>query len=91
MSEKQRLYGVLILQELNEKKGYKTETLFLAIDIFDRYFTPAGNRMNINCQRVVLTALTSMMIAAKVSNSLQPCYDNMVRHLQKKEIELVSL
>jgi len=60
-----RAYGMRKLIDLNEKKGYRIETLFAAQNIFDRYLNTVGH-WTIPDKKYVLLATIATLMSAKL-------------------------
>lgn len=69
---------------LHEKKKYKIETLFVAVSIFDRYLLKTGH-WNKSKEEYVLLCVISMVLAGKLEQPMQPCYDRMTQYLSEAE------
>ena len=65
-----------LIEELHRLKNYREETLFIAVSIADRYL----NALALKAKRAPLMislGITSLLLAAKLNESKQPCYSNM--------------
>lgn len=62
---------------LQEKKRYKVETLMIAAAIFDRYLMLMGH-WAVDRESLVHLCVICMILAGKLNQSMQPCYDRMV-------------
>jgi len=80
MSADQRERMVTLIQGLHRKRGYRLETLFLAVSIADRYLRNLGGRGK-RAPCLVLLAVTSLLLAAKLNEALRPAFINMNRLL----------
>ena len=65
---------IQLIEVLNTKKAYNTETFFLAVNIADRYLCALVARGE-QAPSLVLLAVTVLMIAAKANESINPCYE----------------
>jgi hypothetical protein len=74
---------------LNKKGNYKIESLFMAASIFDRYLQ-ATDFLALNNGNVFCLAATCLLIGAKMEEPRQPCFDNMIGHLEKDEQEGIT-
>lgn len=84
MSKKDRQVCLRRLFMLHEKKKYKIETLFVAVNIFDRYLLMTGHWNKTRDQYVQLCVI-SMVLAGKLEQPMQPCYDRMTQYLNETE------
>ena len=65
---------VYLVEILSHKKQYGEETVYLAVNIADRYMSIMAERgEKPPCH--VLIALTSTILAAKMTESVIPCFD----------------
>lgn len=69
--------------ELWIEKDYRLETLFLAINIFDRILSMTLK--HVRRQDLILYAVTSLLIAAKQEQPLSPSISRMVKLLTPQE------
>ena len=60
-----RFTGVQKIFDLHEKKEYKPETLFTAVNIFDHYIAALGVQ-NFNKQKTITLAAISVLMSAKL-------------------------
>ncbi len=70
------------------EKDYKHETLFLAINIFDRILSKTIKV--VTCSDLILYAVTSLLIAAKQEQPLSPSIGRMVKLLKPQEQLIAS-
>lgn len=73
----QRIYDLWL------EKDYRHETLFLAINIFDRILS--RNLKEVESQDLILYAVTSLLLAAKQEQPLSPSIGRMVKLLDSHE------
>lgn len=85
----QRDRMVHLIQGLHRKKGYRLETLFLAVSIADRYLSHRAEQGQ-RAPCAVLLAVTSLLLAAKLNESLKPAFVNMNRLLHSDFSVFVS-
>ena len=71
---------VIMMESLSSRQDYKLETLFLAVSIADRYLIYLANRST-EAPCLVLLGFTSMMLAAKLEQSIVPCFEMMYHFL----------
>ena len=64
---------VRLIESLHSKKNYRVETLYLAVNVADRYLINLAERGE-PAPGLVLLAVTSLLIAAKASQPLKPSY-----------------
>lgn len=64
---------VRLIEKLHTQKKYRLETLYLAVNVADRYLINVIARGQA-VPNLVLLALTSIMIAAKAGQPLKPSY-----------------
>ena len=60
---------VLLMEELYEIKGYKIETLFLAVNLADRYLVYVAFS-DVEAPCLVTLAVTCILMAAKLEQSI---------------------
>ena len=65
---------VYLIEILCQKKAYRDETNFVAVNIADRYLGALGDRGD-QVPSHVLVGLTATLLAAKLNESVMPCYD----------------
>ena len=68
---------VHLIRELHRKKGYRLETLYLAVSIADRYL--CNLRKRAPC--LVLLSVASLLLAAKLNEAMRPSFMHMNRLL----------
>ena len=73
---------VRLIETIHSEKSYRVDTLFLAVNIADRYLANLSARGKPS-PGLVLLAVTSIMIAAKARQPLKPLYSLTVRVLPK--------
>jgi hypothetical protein len=59
------------------KKDYKTETLFVACSILDRYLDKVG-WYNYPREQICLLATISILMAAKLEQPISPSFNKMI-------------
>ena len=84
-----RAYGMRKLIDLNEKKGYRIETLFAAQNIFDRYLNTVGH-WTIPDKKYVLLATIATLMSAKLEQDVSPSFNRMISLLTKQEQQYVT-
>lgn len=87
--EHDRSYGIQKIFELHFKKDYKIETLFIAAGIFDRFLAIHGIQ-NLPRKKVCCLSTTSMLLAAKLEQSMSPSYSKMIALLSPAEQGRIS-
>ena len=65
---------VYLIDILCQKKEYRDETNFVAVNIADRYLAALADRGD-QAPSHVLVGLTATLLAAKLNESIMPCYD----------------
>lgn len=63
--------------ELNLKRQYEIDTLFMAINVMDRYLSSLGH-WNFPQDKIDLLACSCLLIAAKLEQPQVPNYQNMI-------------
>ena len=61
-------------------KDYKLETLFQAVGLADKYLASIVDK-GIEAPCLVNVAVTSVLMAAKLEEAIQPCFDIMINLL----------
>lgn len=77
MSEKVRQRFVTLIEDLNTRKGYKEETLYVAQSIADRYFVHLIVRKQLQPCFVTLSLICTLL-AAKLCEKIQPSFKRMI-------------
>lgn len=90
MSKKERQTCLQRIFMLHDKKKYKIETLFMAVNIFDRYLITVGH-WNIDLAKQVQLGVICMILAGKLEQPMQPCYDRMTQYLVQSEKDLTTI
>ena len=85
-----RGYAIQKIFSLHHAKEYKNETLFSAINIFDRYLRAVGH-WKYQREKICLLATVSLLIAAKMQEKIAPNFLGMLSLLEKDEQEQVDL
>lgn len=78
---------------LHKKKRYRTETCFTAVTIMDRYLASIGH-WTFPREHTCLLAMTSLLLAAKMDESLAPNFESVISFLaeeEKKEVTVKAL
>ena len=68
---------VMLIEELTALKDYRTETLYLAVSLADRYLSRLAHR-RAAAPCLILLAVTCILIAAKMEQPKCPSFGNMV-------------
>ena len=71
---------VRLIESLHRAKNYRLDTLYLAVNIADRYLSNLSQRGQPSPNLVLLT-VTSLMIAAKAKQPFKPLYNLTVKIL----------
>ena len=71
---------VSLIQELHRVKGYAEDTFYLAVSIADRYLTilATSGRKSPN---LIQLATISLLLAAKMYQHMNPCFEMMIERL----------
>ena len=75
---------IQFIEKVAELKEYKLDTLFLAVNITDRYLVKAKPSNRIVCFGSL--AICSLLIAAKLTEPMSPNFNNMCRLLDKLKV-----
>ena len=83
---------VRLIENLAARKEYNLETIYLAVNIADRYLHGLSTRGKPD-PNFVLLAMTALMLAAKANEAVKPAYqvtssllpDNLKEHVSKSE------
>ena len=89
MTKKDRQTCIQRMYKLHEKKNYNIEALFTAVAIFDRYLMITGH-WNTGVSKQVQLCVISMILAGKLDQPIQPCYDRMTQFLPDSEKKMTS-
>ena len=81
LSNEKRNSIISLVEKLAELKNYKMDTLFLAVSILDRYLAKVDQNERAKCLGSI--AVSCLLIAAKLEESISPNYNNMCRLLEK--------
>lgn len=79
---------VQLIEQIHQMKGYREETLFLAVNIADRYLAMLSVLHNLTPSLIEL-AVISILLAAKINEHESPSYYNMIKIIngqQKKKL-----
>ena len=80
MNSHDRETMIAFLQEIHRIKGYSIDTFFLACSIIDRFLQELTERRE-EAPHLALLATVSLMIAAKLSEPVKPCFEYTIRIL----------
>ena len=80
---------VCLIEQLQSLKGYRLETLYLAVSIADRYLNQLFQR-SLQAPNLVTLSVTAIMLAAKLNQSLKPSFNLTVSLLPQSLQTLVS-
>ena len=69
---------------MHEQKDYKSDTLFVAVAIFDRYLSSIGVE-NFQKQHLPLLSTTCILLAAKMEQPISPSFSRMITLLSEDE------
>jgi len=69
--------AVYLLIELNLKRSYEIDTLFMAVNVMDRYLSALGH-WNFPPEEMDILACSCLLIAAKLEQPQVPNYQNMI-------------
>ena len=75
---------IQFIEKVAELKEYKLDTLFLAVNIIDRYLVKANSSNRIVCYGSL--AICCLLIAAKLMEPMAPNFNNMCRLLDKLKV-----
>ena len=75
---------IQLIEKLVEIKEYRMDTLFLAVNLVDRYLGSVNPSKRISC--VGSIAVCCLLIAAKLEEPKNPSFDNMCKLLEKLQI-----
>ena len=89
MTSRDRSYGIQKILDLNQRKDYKSETLFLAASILDKYIMRVGVE-NFAKEKMLHLATTSTLLAAKLEEPIAPSFSMTMSHLSKVEQKYVT-
>ena len=82
MTNEKREKMVVLMERLHAIKKYRTETLYQAVNLADRYLA----RFLVNGQEalcMMTLAVTCLLIAAKLGEALAPSFNRMVNILKE--------
>ena len=79
-----RSHAVQLMLRLHQEKGYKQETIYFAVGIFDRYIRAIGPSF-ITFQKVIPLAVVCTLMSAKLSEPISPSFNRMIRLLSVDE------
>ena len=86
----ERQQMVLLIEELHTIKQYKIETLYSAVSLADRYLVYVALREK-EPPCLITLAMTCVLLAAKLEESLSPSFTRMIAILvQKKQFTLTK-
>jgi len=72
------------MYELHLKKDYKDETLFTAVNIFDKYLSSIGV-LNFKKSNLMTLVVISLLMAAKLEQPISPNFARMISLLSEEE------
>ena len=72
----------MLLQELAFFRNYRIETLFLAVNLADRFLVYMQQAREKAPNLVILT-VTTFLLAAKVEQTVQPSFNRIIAYLEK--------
>lgn len=78
---------ILLMEDLNQSRGYKLETFYLAVNIADHYLMKMAISEN-EAPCLVLLGTTSLLVAAKIEQPRRPCFANMIYLLQNHNVTI---
>ena len=79
---------IQLIEKLVEIKEYRMDTLFLAVNLVDRYLSSVNPSKRISC--VGSIAVCCLLIAAKLEEPKNPSFNNMCKLLEKLEVVKVK-
>lgn len=65
---------VCLIEQLQSLKGYRLETLYLAVSIADRYLNQLFQR-SLQAPNLVTLSVAAIMLAAKLNQPLKPSFN----------------
>ena len=68
---------VLLMEKLHLIKGYRENTLYLAVNIADKYLSTSAKKA-MPAPDIVTLGVVSLLLAAKMNESMKPNLSNMV-------------
>ena len=71
---------VSLIQELHRVKGYAEDTFYLAVSVADRYLTILTTQGK-KAPNLIQLATISILLAAKMYQHMNPCFDMMIERL----------
>lgn len=89
LSATDRGYIVQKIFDLHDKKQYRSETVFTAMNILDRYLAQIGFWVFPRNQACLL-ATTSILVAAKIEEKFAPSFEYMLTFLTEEERQIVN-
>lgn len=84
-----RSFAIQKMFALHDEQKYKKETIFTAVSIFDRYLSAIGYQTYPQDQ-VLLLAVVSLLLAAKIHEPIATNFNSMIGLLSKKEKKKVN-
>jgi len=72
---------IVLIETLQQMKGYKDDTFFLAVSIADRYYAYLTDQEVAEPPCRVILAVTCLLIAAKVEQHSEPSITSMIKLL----------
>ena len=89
ISPQDRESMISLIQELHRVKGYAEDTFYLAVSVADRYLTVLATKGQ-KAPNLIQLATISILLAAKMYQHMNPCFDMMIDKLPKLLREQVS-
>lgn len=80
ISPQDRESMISLIQELHRVKGYAEDTFYLAVSIADRYLTVLATKGK-KAPNLIQLATISILLAAKMYQHMNPCFDMMIERL----------
>lgn len=78
VTEEARYTMVQLIEQIHQMKGYRYETLFLAVNIADRYLAMLAV-LHKETPSLIELGVISIMLAAKTNEHLAPSYYNIIK------------
>ena len=80
ISPQDRESMVSLIQELHRVKSYAEDTFYLAVSIADRYLTVLATKGQ-KAPNLIQLSTISILLAAKMYQHMNPCFDMMIERL----------
>jgi len=81
---------VLLIEEIASIKGYKELTVYLAVNIADRYLAQLA-RTTQPVPSIVILGITCLLLAVKMNEPICPHFGNMVLLINSQNKEQISI